>query len=104
MKWIPLFFVFIVSGCGTVSTVYRSDQYAVSELTKSKTLCTKLPRIYSGVYFNLCQVHSNSENPFRYITHSFYLFDTIPSALTDTAILPYTIYKQNEKGGLTISK
>lgn len=103
MKLFLLLSVIFISGCGTVSTVYKSDQYAIGELKKAKTLCHELPRVYSGVSFDLCQINSHSENPFRYMAYSLYLFDTLPSAVVDTVILPYTIYKQKEKVGIRVS-
>ena len=85
-----------------MSTVSKSDVKISSELRKSQTRCETIPRVYSGVAYDICKVHSDSLNTFRHLSYGYYFFDTIPSAIIDTVVLPYTIYKQNDLGSVKV--
>ncbi|MBV1881104.1 MAG: YceK/YidQ family lipoprotein [Pseudomonadales bacterium] len=104
-KTLPILLVLCsLTGCGTLSTLRYSDSNISSKLSKSQTRCTTLSRIYSGIFFDICTVHSNSTHDLKGIGDAYYLFDTIPSSILDTVFLPYTIFKQFRFGSLTLGK
>lgn len=89
-----------LNGCGTVNTVLRDDVAASRELRKIKTYCQSIPRIYSGVAFDFCALHA-APDPTG-ILIPLVLVDLAVSGVADTAVLPYTIYRQATEGNLSI--
>lgn len=89
-----------LNGCGTVSTVLRDEAAAKNDLRKLKTYCQSIPRIYSGVAFDFCALHA-APDPTG-ILIPFVLVDIVMSGVADTAVLPYTIYRQATDGNLSI--
>lgn len=107
-------------GCGTVNTVLLSDDTTVVNLRKTDTYCEALPRVYSGVAYDFCLLHgeplilpdvhneglpearkdlpvpSNHKNTGAPLI----VFDFILSGVMDTLLLPYSIYRQIDKGNL----
>ena len=92
----------LLYGCGTITTVAQNDYQISSKLRKAKTRCETIPRVYSGVAFDLCMVHSDSTNMGRHLLYGFYLFDIIPSVIVDTIVIPYTIHSQNDSGSVDL--
>ncbi|BBM03367.1 YceK/YidQ family lipoprotein [Microbulbifer sp. GL-2] len=91
----------ILAGCGTANTV-GGDNYTVgSALTKEGSYCETLPRIYSGVAYNICKMNSKPKN-FGTIILACTVVDSVFSAALDTAALPYTIYTQNMHGNFDL--
>lgn len=97
---LTLFFV----GCGTVKTL-APDQGKVSiSYNDKKSYCHSIPRIYSGVSHNLCQMYGEP-NKTSYTTAAdvpVWAIDTILCAVTDTLALPYTISRQLKDGSLKV--
>ncbi|WP_445360454.1 YceK/YidQ family lipoprotein [Microbulbifer sp. EKSA005] len=88
-------------GCGTASTVGR-DNYAVgSALMRQGSYCNSMPRVYSGVAYNLCKMNSKPKN-FGNIILACTVVDSMFSVVLDTAALPYTIYSQNKYGSFRL--
>ncbi len=96
--------LFIIGGCGTVTTVLRDDSVTLRELRAAKTYCQSVPRVYSGVAYDLCVLHapprsagglSLNDVPWPYL-------DVAVSGVMDTLILPYTIYRQSADGSLEL--
>lgn len=94
----------ILSGCGTVTTVLRGDDVTVRELKARKTYCQSIPRVYSGVAYDLCILHgppsaatglSLNDVPWPYL-------DVAVSGVLDTLLLPYTLYRQNADGSIEL--
>ena len=94
----------VMAGCGTVNTAIRGDSVAVRELKAKKTYCQSVPRVYSGVSYDLCVLHapprsagglSLNDVPWPYL-------DVAVSGVMDTLILPYTIYRQSADGSLEL--
>ncbi len=44
----------LLIGCGTAKTLIGSDASVVRDLKKQRTYCESVPRVYSGVAFDLC--------------------------------------------------
>ena len=91
-----------LSGCGTFTTLTHSDQEIVANLSKSNSSCVSVPRVYSGVAYNMCKLNSNSNSIYFSPMLGIYLVDSVFSAATDTLALPYTVYAQSEKGSLDL--
>ncbi|MBN2979055.1 hypothetical protein BFW88_02005 [Pseudomonas fluorescens] len=98
--WVSLF----ASGCGTVTTAMREDTATVQSLKAKKTYCESVPRIYSGVAYNLCVLHAppNSGAGLSLNDVPWAFIDVPLSGVLDTLILPYTIYRQNADGSIEL--
>ncbi|WP_455823737.1 YceK/YidQ family lipoprotein [Pseudomonas graminis] len=102
--WFAVFLA--LAGCGTINTVMREEGVAARELRSQKTYCQSIPRIYSGVGYNLCRLHGEP-NPYgAFDGHlnfvPFVVVDALISGVLDTALLPYTIYRQSSDGSIII--
>lgn len=93
-----------LTGCGTVTTLSNSDLEVSRKLERQNTSCESIPRVYSGVSYNICKMHSNSNSIYLGWVLGFYVFDSVLSTATDTVVLPYTIYAQNKEGNLVIGR
>jgi len=92
-----------LTACGTMTTLSHSDREVADKLKRANTNCQALPRVYSGVSYDMCKLNSNSESiNFNWLL-GIYLLDSVASAATDTIALPATIYRQNENGNLRIN-
>ncbi len=95
-----------VSGCGTINTVLRGDEVTRSNLKKWGTYCDSLPRVYSGVFYNLCILHGPADTVVKDLTSPLLfpipIIDSIPSGVLDTLFLPYTIYRQSADGSIAL--
>ncbi|SEE31793.1 YceK/YidQ family lipoprotein [Pseudomonas deceptionensis] len=95
-------------GCGTINTVVRGDEVTRRDLQKRNTYCDSIPRVYSGVAYDLCILHG----PSKTITQDLVtpvllplrLLDLIPSAVLDTLVLPYTIYRQSTDDSIDLAQ
>lgn len=92
-----------LSACGTMTTLSHSDREIADNLKRDKTNCQAMPRVYSGVSYNVCKLNSDSESINFDLLLGFYLFDSVASAATDTIALPFTLYSQNKNGNLEIN-
>ena len=104
-KITALFSIFwVAAGCGTISTVASSDSSVERKLTKANTYCVSIPRIYSGVFYDSCHLHAKPEGSSFYYPDWLMLYgvDVVVSGVTDTVMLPYTIYKQVDSGSIKI--
>ncbi|WP_085582408.1 MULTISPECIES: YceK/YidQ family lipoprotein [unclassified Pseudomonas] len=96
-----------LTGCGTVQTVARSDQTSVDYLKDKKTYCGAVPRIYSGVAFDFCQLNAQLGDGVDAFNHSNaplgVVIDAAASGVLDTLLLPYTVYRQHTDGSIVIN-
>ena len=92
----------VLSGCGTVTTLTNSDAEIASNLKKKNSSCVSVPRVYSGVAYNMCKLNSNGSSIYFAPLVGVYLVDSVLSAATDTVALPYTIYAQSQQGSVDI--
>ena len=102
--WVLGWASLVVSGCGTVTTALREDAVTVQALKAKKTYCESVPRIYSGVAYNLCVLHGppNSRAGFTLNSVPWAFIDVPLSGVMDTLILPYTIYRQSADGSIEL--
>ncbi len=91
-------------GCGTVTTVMREDAATVRALKADKTYCQSVPRIYSGVTYNLCVLHGPPSTGSSLALNSVpWTFIDVPlSGVMDTLLLPYTVYRQSTDGSIDL--
>lgn len=101
---LSLLFIVLASGCGTTATLTNSDTQISQQLVKSKTGCESIPRVYSGVSYDMCKLNSNPDSTFYNPFLFFYLLDMPVSAVADTLVVPATIYTQSQKGNIEISR
>lgn len=98
---------FSLMGCGTINTVFRDDEVARHNLREWNTHCQSIPRVYSGVFYNLCILHSSPATTPNFISANaipLQILDFIPSGLLDTVALPYSVYQQSERGNININR
>lgn len=93
-----------LSACGSFTTVGSSDQKVSADLRRQNTYCESMPRVYSGVAYNFCHLHSHQDDVSLDWFLGFYLLDSVASAVVDTALLPYTGYRQYEDGCLKVQR
>lgn len=103
--WLGL--LFGLSGCGTINSVFVPDEVVVATLKWSQTNCAALPRIFSGLVYDVCVLNgpARAEVPEHgiYVSGMHYLlFDIIASAVFDVVLLPYTAYFQMAHGNLEL--
>ncbi|WP_078085952.1 YceK/YidQ family lipoprotein [Microbulbifer mangrovi] len=91
-----------LSGCGTVTTLSSSDAEIARNLKKQNSGCVSVPRVYSGVAYNMCKLNSNGSSIYFLPMVGIYLVDSVFSAATDTVALPYTVYAQSQKGSVDL--
>ncbi|WP_226702621.1 YceK/YidQ family lipoprotein [Microbulbifer elongatus] len=101
-KIIPLLSLSLLSGCGTFTTLTNSDAEIASNLKKQNSGCVSVPRVYSGVAYNMCKLNSNGNSVYFLPMVGIYLMDSVFSAATDTVALPYTVYAQSQEGSLDL--
>ncbi|AZE87211.1 YceK/YidQ family lipoprotein [Pseudomonas orientalis] len=91
-------------GCGTVTTVLREDAVTVRALKADKTYCQSVPRIYSGVAYDLCVLHAppNSGGGLAVNSVPWTFIDVPLSGVMDTLLLPYTLYRQSADGSIDL--
>jgi uncharacterized protein YceK len=97
--------IILLSACGTISTVPKSNSDVRSSLVKKDTKCSSVSRVYSGVAYDFCTLHSepNRSLYFSEIMIYFYGVDMALSAVSDTLILPYTLVQQEQRGTIKIN-
>jgi uncharacterized protein YceK len=108
---IALSVVSVLSGCGTINTVFRDDAWTSQRLADNRSTCDAIPRLYSGVAIGFCSLvggpHKARDPGFQSYglvdAHSV-LIDMGLSGITDTLVLPYTIYAQGTKGSIPKSR
>ncbi|WP_237065512.1 YceK/YidQ family lipoprotein [Microbulbifer guangxiensis] len=94
----------VLSACGSFTTLTKSDREIAANLKRQESNCETLPRIYSGVSYNLCKMNSNKNSIYFNWQLGFYFVDSVASAATDTIALPLTAYRQVKNGNLQIEE
>jgi len=100
----------LLSACGTTNTVLRDEYIPVQKLRELRTYCESIPRIYSGVVYDVCKLNAQPVNVhdeglseidnIKAVPVAF--LDIIFSAVFDTLALPYTIYRQSRDGSIEL--
>ncbi len=98
----------LLSGCGTINTVFRGEEVAAQKLHEWKTHCSSIPRVYSGIFYDLCVLNADPKygdsSPAASSFIPLQIIDFVPSVILDTLVLPYTIYRQSADGNIEISE
>jgi uncharacterized protein YceK len=95
------------TACSTLKTV-APDRGRVDISSQGfDSNCNKIPRIYSGVSYNLCLLNSESNSNaiggVGLMGVPLIFIDTVCSAVADTVFLPYTIYTQVNDGSINVN-
>lgn len=96
-----------LTGCGTINTTFRPDSVASEKLTDWKSNCSSIPRVYSGVMLDFCELNAEPKQSSAYQKTNapeWVLLDMGLSGIADTLLLPYTIYQQNQYGYINASR
>lgn len=93
-----------LAGCGTINTVIRDDWVARRTLNRIETSCETIPRIYSGVSYNICLLRGKPSRISLWLAPipQLLLVDIALSGALDTVVLPYTIYRQINDGQINL--
>lgn len=96
-----------LSGCGTLSTTFSSDEDTRYQMAKAKTYCDSLPRAYAGVSYNLCLLHADPSgrpvgNANTAAVGTYLAVEFFMSGVMDTLVLPYSVYQQVDDGNLSL--
>ncbi|EPN6724728.1 YceK/YidQ family lipoprotein [Pseudomonas putida] len=78
-----------------------NETKAVDDLAEWNSYCPEIPRMYSGVAYQFC----NLTGPERKGVHSDpyeIVVDMVASGIADTVVLPYTSYQQYKHGNIVI--
>jgi len=91
-------------GCGTVNTVIKGDSTARYNLNQVKSPCETIPRIYSGVFYDICALRGKPSRTSLWVGSGaeLVLIDLALSGVLDTVVLPYTIYGQINEGHINL--
>lgn len=91
-------------GCGTIDTVVRGDSITRQNLNHVKSPCATIPRIYSGVIYDMCLLGGKPSRAALWLGPGpeLMLVDLALSGVLDTAVLPYTIFGQINQGSIEL--
>lgn len=106
-KFLILISVSLLCSCGTIKSLNTSDNEVEINHYLVKTNCEEISHIYSGVQYDLCLLNSERKSvPSRFQLGPLWLtsVDILLSAVTDTVVLPYTIYQQVTKENLKVAR
>ena len=94
----------MLGGCGSAQTLFSYDETIRRTLKKKHTYCESIPRLYSGVAFDLCLLNAlpntSSGVPVGFVP--IFFFDVFASAAVDTVVSPYTLYRQYKYGSILL--
>lgn len=103
----------MTTGCGSFMTLLPGSENRLQRIGFSeRTYCKSIPRVYSGVSYDVCTVfigppapigtERDAERAKRFFPG--YMMDIALSLVVDTLVLPYTIYRQYKDGNIAIRK
>ena len=93
----------VLSGCGSYRTLSQSDEEIKYGLNSYRTNCSSVPRVYSGVSYDICKINTKTNEPSKQLKGVLYFSDIGLSAIFDTVLLPYSIYKQSKDGSIELN-
>ena len=97
----------VIQGCGTIQTLSPADNHVEISHMGKKSYCKKIPRIYSGTFFEVCKLNgepSYTENlGFNIGGLPLFIIDIPLSIVTDTLVLPYTAARQYKDGNISVN-
>lgn len=91
-----------MTGCGTINSLQDQEDVR-KDMRARKSHCSFLPHMYSGISYNFCILNAEKSNPKKpdFGIHMLIL-DTVFSTIADTALSPYTFYKQITQNNISI--
>lgn len=94
----------MLSGCGTLITVFQADSVTKRKLNQAETKCESVPRVYSGIAYDFCVLRGKPSQAALWLVPvpELIMVDIALSAAFDTVLLPYTIYEQIQRGSIFI--
>lgn len=101
-QWIAAVLFTAVSGCGTITTL-TDEEGAADNLAKWKSGCSSIPRAYSGVAYQFCNLDAPARSGSHWAAPPI-LLDMAVSGVADTILIPYTGYLQYQQGDIKIRR
>jgi uncharacterized protein YceK len=101
-RWIAGFLVAALSGCGTIKTL-NDEKGASDDLARWKSNCQSIPRAYSGVAYQFCNLDAPPRSGPHWAVTPIAL-DMVVSGVADTLVLPYTGYMQYQHGDIKVRR
>lgn len=99
--------VLCTSSCATIKTIDPPKNYINISHYGKKSYCENIPRIYSGISYNLCLLHGEPSTKVNVGSSlnglPFVFIDSAFSVVADTVVLPYTIAVQANKGSIKVN-
>lgn len=94
------------AGCGTVNTTFRPDAVTAKNLGEVRSDCALVPRVYGGVMYGYCRLNASPDAKHSGLAPDLRLtlLDMAASGVTDTLLLPYTLYRQAKDGSIAVSR
>lgn len=107
MKYIvAISLLFLLSACGTIKTINPEKNRVEIKYKGKSSYCTQIPRIYSGVIYNICHLYgepsSSISSPSSENDISLLFLDSVISVASDSVVLPYTLYRQITIGSIEV--
>jgi len=100
--YIAGFLIAALSGCGTVKTL-NDEEGAADDLARWNSNCASIPRTYSGTAYQFCSLNGPARMAADWEARQVAL-DMALSALADTVLVPYTLYRQAQYGPIPIRR
>lgn len=100
--WIAGCLVAAISGCGTIKTL-NDEEGAADNLAKWKSNCGSIPRAYSGLAYEFCNLDGPPKSGSHWAAPPI-LLDMAISGIADTILIPYTGYQQYQHGDIKVRR
>lgn len=100
--WILICIAAALTGCGTVKTL-NDEAGAADDLARWKTSCNTIPRVYSGLSYQFCNLNSPSRSGPHWSAPTIAV-DMVISGIADTIVTPYTAYQQYQRGDIQVRR
>ena len=96
--------VVFLAGCGTINTVIRGDWITKRNLHQIETSCEAIPRIYSGIAYDICLLRGKPSQMALWVAPipQLIFLDMALSGALDTVVLPYAAYTQINDGDIRL--
>ena len=98
--WITVILAAALTGCGTIKTL-NDEKGAADDLARWQSTCQSIPRVYSGMSYQFCNLNSPPRSGPHWAVTPIAL-DMAASAVVDTIVIPYTGYQQYQRGDIKV--
>ncbi len=95
----------MLAGCGTLNTAPKSNADIGRKLASHGSYCSTVPRIYSGVIYDLCLLNAEERHltSITFLQYGILADVLVLSPIADTLLLPVTIIQQVQLGSAAIN-